>query len=228
MLSDAAWCCCVMLHGAAWCCVVLRGAAWCCVVWCCVLLVVVGQQSVGWCIYYWCLYYILSIYKHTLTATTTQQTQPQHTARTRCLFTHDEFQTSYRKCPNPVIWSSQFLQRISLPRCCDLFNTNNLQQVSPYYLHAMLFAASASPPCPASLAWFAGGSFPTKNVKEQQEARPCDPHNNTVRVLLSVAQIDAYSPGEDRIYVNHKDNLFAIFDGHGGGILITRSIIIVI
>jgi hypothetical protein len=82
----------------------------------------------------------------------------------------------------------------------------------------MLLAPSSSPPCSASLAWFAN-SYSAKNADvNRKEARPCDPHNNTVKVLLSVAQIDAYSPGEDRIYVNHKDNLFAIFDGHGGGI----------
>jgi pyruvate dehydrogenase phosphatase len=43
-------------------------------------------------------------------------------------------------------------------------------------------------------------------------------HNNTVTFSASSAQVDAYSPGEDRIYLNEKDNLFAVFDGHGGDI----------
>lgn len=82
----------------------------------------------------------------------------------------------------------------------------------------MLFTASASPPCPASLAWFANQYANVEINRKECFSPPSDPHNNTAKVLLSVAQIDAYSPGEDRVYVNHKDNLFAVFDGHGGGI----------
>eukprot|EP01111_Echinosteliopsis_oligospora_P019984 TRINITY_DN9947_c0_g1_i1.p1 TRINITY_DN9947_c0_g1~~TRINITY_DN9947_c0_g1_i1.p1 ORF type:complete len:383 (+),score=90.44 TRINITY_DN9947_c0_g1_i1:46-1194(+) len=39
---------------------------------------------------------------------------------------------------------------------------------------------------------------------------------NTVSYHLCSAQIDAYNPGEDRLYINEKECLFAIFDGHGG------------
>lgn len=78
----------------------------------------------------------------------------------------------------------------------------------------MMFAA-ASPP---SLGWHSPYS-PKTIAKEERELKCSgDPHNNSVSVVLSVAQVDAYSPGEDRIYTNQKDNLFAIFDGHGGGI----------
>eukprot|EP01110_Echinostelium_bisporum_P011349 TRINITY_DN5163_c0_g1_i2.p1 TRINITY_DN5163_c0_g1~~TRINITY_DN5163_c0_g1_i2.p1 ORF type:complete len:111 (+),score=24.28 TRINITY_DN5163_c0_g1_i2:129-461(+) len=44
-------------------------------------------------------------------------------------------------------------------------------------------------------------------------------HNNTVHVTCATAQLEAYSPGEDRMYINDKEKLFAVFDGHGGGII---------
>lgn len=41
---------------------------------------------------------------------------------------------------------------------------------------------------------------------------------NTVRFSIHHAQVEAYSPIEDKLYVNADDNLFAVFDGHGGDI----------
>jgi hypothetical protein len=82
----------------------------------------------------------------------------------------------------------------------------------------MMFATN-TPPAPPSIGWHSPYSPKTLVREEKPAIKPCDPHNNTVNISVSVAQIDAYSPGEDRIYVNQKDNLFAIFDGHGGGIL---------
>lgn len=43
-------------------------------------------------------------------------------------------------------------------------------------------------------------------------------HNNTIAFSVSSAQMEAYSPGEDRVYIGEVDNLFAVFDGHGGEI----------
>jgi hypothetical protein len=43
-------------------------------------------------------------------------------------------------------------------------------------------------------------------------------HNNTIVFTSSHAQMAAYSPVEDKLYVNHEEALFAVFDGHGGGI----------
>ena len=48
-----------------------------------------------------------------------------------------------------------------------------------------------------------------------------DAHNNTITFTASQAQMAAYSPVEDKVYVNEHESLFAIFDGHGGGILNT-------
>jgi pyruvate dehydrogenase phosphatase len=45
-----------------------------------------------------------------------------------------------------------------------------------------------------------------------------DNHNNTFNFSVSSVQIDAYTPIEDKLYVNEKDKLFAVFDGHGGDI----------
>ena len=59
---------------------------------------------------------------------------------------------------------------------------------------------------------------PKTLVKEEEHDLLHDCHNNTVQVVISAAQVDAYSPGEDRLYVNEKEHLFAIFDGHGGDI----------
>jgi hypothetical protein len=43
-------------------------------------------------------------------------------------------------------------------------------------------------------------------------------HNNTVSFTSHSAQMAAYSPVEDKVYTNEEESLFAIFDGHGGGI----------
>eukprot|EP00026_Physarum_polycephalum_P008219 Phypoly_transcript_08298.p1 GENE.Phypoly_transcript_08298~~Phypoly_transcript_08298.p1 ORF type:complete len:359 (+),score=75.55 Phypoly_transcript_08298:181-1257(+) len=43
-------------------------------------------------------------------------------------------------------------------------------------------------------------------------------HNNTIPFTSSHAQMAAYSPVEDKLYLNHEEGLFAIFDGHGGDI----------
>jgi len=53
--------------------------------------------------------------------------------------------------------------------------------------------------------------------KHQQEERQnvCDSPRS---VLISSAQMDAYHPMEDKIYLNEKEKLYAIFDGHGGDI----------
>lgn len=77
----------------------------------------------------------------------------------------------------------------------------------------MMFATSTTPN--TSLGWHSPYS-PKSLAREENHSN--DPHNNTIQILLSSAQVDAYSPGEDRMYVNEKDNLFAIFDGHGGDI----------
>lgn len=37
-------------------------------------------------------------------------------------------------------------------------------------------------------------------------------------VFISSAQLNAYQPMEDKIYLNEKEKLYAIFDGHGGDI----------
>lgn len=41
---------------------------------------------------------------------------------------------------------------------------------------------------------------------------------NTIKFSVHSAQVEAYSPIEDKIYLNTDDNLFAVFDGHGGDI----------
>jgi len=41
---------------------------------------------------------------------------------------------------------------------------------------------------------------------------------NSIKLGVHSAQVEAYSPGEDRLYVNEKECLFAVFDGHGGDI----------
>jgi len=41
---------------------------------------------------------------------------------------------------------------------------------------------------------------------------------NSIKLAVHSAQVDAYSPCEDKVYVNRDDNLFAVFDGHGGDI----------
>lgn len=43
--------------------------------------------------------------------------------------------------------------------------------------------------------------------------------NNTIKFAVHSAQVEAYSPMEDRVYLNEQENLFAVFDGHGGDIL---------
>lgn len=81
----------------------------------------------------------------------------------------------------------------------------------------MMLAPVATSPTTSSLGWLSPYS-PKTLPKEARIDHECDPHNNTVRMAISAAQVDAYSPIEDRMYVNDKDNLFAIFDGHGGDI----------
>lgn len=54
-----------------------------------------------------------------------------------------------------------------------------------------------------------------------EAASPRDPHNNTITFTTHHAQMAAYSPVEDKLYVNEEENLFAVFDGHGGGIFRT-------
>lgn len=78
----------------------------------------------------------------------------------------------------------------------------------------MMFAASSPP----SLGWHS--PFSPKTISREDRELKCSGHlhNNTIDIILSVAQVDAYSPGEDRVYTNKDDNLFAIFDGHGGDI----------
>jgi hypothetical protein len=79
----------------------------------------------------------------------------------------------------------------------------------------MMLAPVATSPS-TSLGWLS--PYAPKTIPKDDHI-DLDPHNNTVRIAISAAQVDAYSPIEDRMYVNDKDNLFAIFDGHGGGIL---------
>lgn len=58
-------------------------------------------------------------------------------------------------------------------------------------------------------------------IDAQAKRVPCEevnPHNNTIPFTFGSAQMAAYSPIEDKLYVNESDNLFAVFDGHGGGI----------
>jgi len=42
--------------------------------------------------------------------------------------------------------------------------------------------------------------------------------NNTIKFSVHHAQVEAYSPMEDKLYVNEDENLYAVFDGHGGDI----------
>lgn len=71
-----------------------------------------------------------------------------------------------------------------------------------------------------SLGWCA--PFTPKCIPLQPDQQEQD-HNLSFKLEVSFSQIDAYRPGEDRLYVNEKDNLFGIFDGHGGDILIFLS-----
>jgi len=45
-----------------------------------------------------------------------------------------------------------------------------------------------------------------------------EPHYSSFSVSVSAIQVESYHPIEDRLYVNEKDHLYAIFDGHGGDI----------
>lgn len=45
-----------------------------------------------------------------------------------------------------------------------------------------------------------------------------NPHNNTINFTSASAQMAAYSPVEDKLYMNDDEKLFAVFDGHGGDI----------
>jgi pyruvate dehydrogenase phosphatase len=47
---------------------------------------------------------------------------------------------------------------------------------------------------------------------------PLHPHNNSIPFTVSSTQLAAYSPIEDKLYVNEDENLYGIFDGHGGDI----------
>lgn len=50
-------------------------------------------------------------------------------------------------------------------------------------------------------------------VDEAVGKKACE---NTVKFSVVSAQVEAYSPIEDKLYLNDKENLFAVFDGHGG------------
>ena len=54
--------------------------------------------------------------------------------------------------------------------------------------------------------------------KYQQEERQNAICESPRSVFISSAQMDAYHPMEDKIYLNEREKLYAIFDGHGGGI----------
>ncbi len=64
------------------------------------------------------------------------------------------------------------------------------------------------------------GQFVDEAERTRRVEYEAQSHNNTVQLHISFSQIDAYSPSEDRVYVNEADNMFAVFDGHGGGILL--------
>lgn len=80
-----------------------------------------------------------------------------------------------------------------------------------------MMLAPSSPVATSPLGWHS--PFALKSVPKDGMEQDMDDHNNTFSVALSSAQMEAYSPMEDRLYVNEKENLYAIFDGHGGGIL---------
>lgn len=79
----------------------------------------------------------------------------------------------------------------------------------------------------SSLETFGSALSASLEVVDAQPKRvPCEelnPHNNSVPFTVGLAQMAAYSPVEDKIYVNEAENMFALFDGHGGGITILEK-----
>lgn len=62
-----------------------------------------------------------------------------------------------------------------------------------------------------------------KQLREEEARLQLSPTLTTIcdsprSVFISSAQLDAYHPIEDKIYLNVPEKLYAIFDGHGGGI----------
>lgn len=51
--------------------------------------------------------------------------------------------------------------------------------------------------------------------ERQKEGGVCDSPRS---IFISSAQMDAYHPMEDKLYLNQKEKLYAVFDGHGGDI----------
>jgi len=57
------------------------------------------------------------------------------------------------------------------------------------------------------------------DAKKQIQEQQCETCLDSPRsVLLSSAQLGAYHPMEDKIYINEAERLYGIFDGHGGDI----------
>jgi len=55
----------------------------------------------------------------------------------------------------------------------------------------------------------------------QRKKLPCEElhfHNNTIPFTVHSSQMAAYSPMEDKLYVNETENMYGIYDGHGGDI----------
>src|SRR3978361_1732084 len=65
------------------------------------------------------------------------------------------------------------------------------------------------------------GVFVDEASKKRATLEETNYHNNTVSFIVPSAQMAAYTPLEDKVYLNETENLFAVFDGHGGGIYIT-------
>lgn len=56
---------------------------------------------------------------------------------------------------------------------------------------------------------------------EEPRTKVCEEenfHNNTIPFSVYTSQMAAYTPMEDKLYVNQSENLYSIFDGHGGEI----------
>jgi len=58
----------------------------------------------------------------------------------------------------------------------------------------------------------------SESVDEAAADAPKSPMPEPHTVFVSSAQLDAYHPMEDKVYVNEKEKLYGVFDGHGGDI----------